>query len=139
MKRVLTVELLTIILILILISLFTYIDSRQFMLEGFTDIFNSDKSNNNSDNNSDNNSEDKIILFYAEWCGHCKKMKPEWDNFKKDNPEVCEEYESEEITEELKKKYKINGYPTIVKVQGNNVIPYEGERTREGLNKFLKS
>ena len=53
MKRVLTVELLTIILILILISLFTYIDSRQFMLEGFTDIFNSDKSNNNSDNNSD--------------------------------------------------------------------------------------
>lgn len=135
MKRVLTVELLTIILILILISLFTYIDSRQFMLEGFTDIFNSDKSNNNSDNNSEN----KIILFYAEWCGYCKKMKPEWDNFKKDNPEVCEEYESEEITEELKKKYKINGYPTIVKVQGNNVIPYEGERTREGLTKFLMS
>ncbi len=104
MKRVLTVEILTIILILILISLFTYIDSRQFMLEGFTGIFNNDKPPN-----SDNDSRVKIIFFHAKWCGHCKKMKPEWDEFKRANPQSCEEYESEEITEELRKKYNISG------------------------------
>ena len=134
MKRVLTVEILTIILILILISLFAYIDSRQFMLEGFTDILNNQKSTK-----SNNDSQCKIIFFYAEWCGHCKKMKPEWDEFKRANPQSCEEFESEEITEELRKKYNIRGYPTIVKRQGNKVIPYEGERTKEGLAKFLNS
>ena len=44
-----------------------------------------------------------------------------------------------EITEELRKKYNISGYPTIVKVQGNNVIPYEGERTLAGFRKLLNS
>ena len=27
-----------------------------------------------------------IILFYANWCGHCTHMKPEWNKFKSSIP-----------------------------------------------------
>ena len=25
----------------------------------------------------------KVILFSADWCGHCKKFKPDWEKLKK--------------------------------------------------------
>lgn len=127
MKRVLTVEVLTIILILILISLFTYIDSRQFMLEGFT----------GSDEDSSKKNKKKLILFHAEWCGHCKRMIPEWEKIKKEFPDQCEDYEDKDITDAQREKYGVNGYPTIVEETDSVVKPYEGERTFYAFKKCL--
>ena len=128
MKRVLTVELLTIILILILISLFTYIDSRQFMLEGFT----------GSNQDTDKKIRKKLICFHAEWCGHCKRMMPEWKKFKQEYPDHCEDYEDKDITDEQREKYGVNGYPTIIVEETDGVVkPYEGERTYAAFKKCL--
>ena len=124
MKRVLSVELLAILLILILISIFTYIDTRQFMLEGFTSNTTTGGSN--------------LMLFHADWCGYCKKMKPDWDRASKEFPGRCIEVESENITEEHRNKFSINGYPSIFIVRGETIEEWNRGRTFEDFKSFLE-
>ena len=39
----------------------------------------------------------KVELYYANWCGHCNRFKPEWEKVKKEISEKyggsCSEYE----------------------------------------------
>jgi len=37
------------------------------------------------ENYGDNSGNGTIILFYADWCGHCKTFKPIWDKIKQSN------------------------------------------------------
>ena len=60
---------------------------------------------------------DWMVLYYAEWCGHCQTMKPEWNKvvkkLKKNNNNVnIAEIESNHI-DTLINKPKIQGFPTI--------------------------
>lgn len=128
MKKILTIELLTIILILTLISIFTYIDTRIFMLEGFTANTASSGTNAN------------LTLFYADWCGHCKKMKPDWDKVSKEFPGRCKAIESNNITDKDKKKYDIKGYPSIFIVKSDgSVEEWKNGRTYNDFKDFLKN
>jgi len=49
-----------------------------------TNYFYSHSSSNfeNYDNNSRNGT---VVLFYADWCGHCTKFKPIWNKIKQSN------------------------------------------------------
>lgn len=91
-----------------------------------------------------------IGLVHAEWCGHCKELKPKWDEMKsKINPsqshiEIKEVKESDtaEISE-LKQNHsslEINGYPTIFKISPVGKIEYyQGVRDVDSLVKWAKS
>ena len=67
---------------------------------------------------------DWIVLYYAEWCGHCQAMKPEWDKFKTIAPKSLNvaQIESSNIPA-LKEDPGVQGYPTI-KMYNNNKIVY---------------
>ena len=84
----------------------------------------------------------QIIFFHMNKCGHCIKFKPEWNKFKGKASELgvkTVEYEaSDKSAEELRKKYKVTGYPTIVLVNGDNHKTFEGDRTADALEKFVK-
>jgi len=66
------------------------------------------------------NDGDWMVLYYAEWCGHCNEMKPEWKkvisnfNNKKTNSNKINiaEIESKHI-EKMPNKPSIEGYPSI--------------------------
>ena len=83
---------------------------------------------------------------YANWCGHCQQLKPEWDTMKSlvKNKDIeiveFEENENEKL-DEFKKKYpglKINGYPTIFKILPNKQIEYyTGNRTSHDMEKWV--
>lgn len=91
-----------------------------------------------------------LVLFYANWCGHCKKLKPTWEEATKTAEKSGltmvqidvggNDNDSEEITKknaEITKKYNIDGYPTIILFKDGRQIPYEGPRTTEGfMNAF---
>lgn len=127
MKYRLTMNLLIIILSLILIVIYIHIDGRQFMIEGFS-------SNNDNENGS------KLVLFHADWCGHCKKMKPDWDKVKSEFPNRCQDIESEQITQEHRDKYDIKGFPSIFTVNKDNQIKeWDGGRTYTDFKNYLNN
>lgn len=85
-----------------------------------------------------------LVAFTAEWCGHCKKLKPEWKKLVEDNDKKCLLVNADnEKEKELHKKHKIEGFPTIrFYPKGlndtSNYIEHSGERSAKGLKAFLK-
>jgi len=82
-----------------------------------------------------------LVEFYAPWCGHCKQLAPIYDqlaeNFKTNSDIVVAKMDS--TVNELE-DIKIQSFPTIkLFTKENQVIDYNGERTLEGLTKFLES
>lgn len=96
----------------------------------------------------------KILIgkVYANWCGHCQSLKPEWLNMKKDLKSkmkkmgyLIEFVEIEEQERDKLKSFKtrfpnlqINGYPTIFKDGGSGKLEYyQGSRTSNEMGKWL--
>jgi protein disulfide-isomerase len=96
----------------------------------------------------------KILIgkIYANWCGHCQRLKPEWLKMKQQLKNkmkklgyFIEFIEIEESEQEKLTKFKqrfpnlnINGYPTIFKHTGGNEIEYyQGERSASELEKWV--
>ena len=93
-------------------------------------------------------SDKSLVMFYADWCGHCKKLKPIWDETAKEVNEAegssvkmikvnCGEPNKNETHKAIMKKYEISGYPTIKLIEGTKVTEYEGERSKKGMLSFL--
>jgi protein disulfide-isomerase-like protein len=91
------------------------------------------------DLDSEVNDGTKLVLFYADWCGHCKKIKPEWDKtakkVNKDDTLMIKVNcgEGTDKDQEIMKKYKIEGYPTIIKFVNGKPQEYTGDRDESGF------
>lgn len=80
-----------------------------------------------------------ISLYMADWCGHCVRFKPEWENLKdlvKDIPNVIlntyTDADNKAEIEKLKSRGLFKGFPTIIITKGNET-EYNGERTAEAI------
>lgn len=76
-----------------------------------------------------------LVLFYADWCGHCKNFEDSWTDIRaklRDSVEVTQVEQSKEPA--LFKTYGISGFPTIMFLpRGGNTAPsdavtFRGER-----------
>ena len=86
-----------------------------------------------------------LVMFYAPWCGHCKRAKPHFVSAaaKMKSDGVSGRLAAVDCTihQKLSKRFEVKGFPTIKYFMAgdNNVVDYNGERTLEGLEKFLES
>lgn len=81
-----------------------------------------------------------VILFKADWCGHCQKFKPVWEHVskmyeKKYNFII---YDADSDRKKLE-EYKVDSFPTLLVKNGSNVISYDGDRSIDDLNHFLQN
>ena len=104
--------------------------------------------NNNSEANVFNNNTKKgvwLVWYYADWCGHCVNMKPEWEKLEKScesnnnlNIAKVNSNNMSEINSNMNQN--IQGYPTIRLFNNSNLKEeYNGERSFESLLNFLKN
>ena len=99
---------------------------------------------------SANSKEAEMLLFYVDWCPHCKTAKPAWE-------EVKAQYENKTINgykvifteincteetaevEQMMNKYSIEGFPTIKLLKDGQIVEYDAKPTKDTLNQFLNT
>ena len=86
-----------------------------------------------------------VCLFYAPWCGHCKKLMPIWDKFSQKNANRTDIIVTKidcEKHKEIGEQHEIKGYPTIKYYpfglnNKENSREYSGDRDENSLQDFL--
>ena len=85
---------------------------------------------------------DVLVEFYAPWCGHCKKLVPIYDELAEklaDREDIV--IAKMDATANELEHTRVESFPTIklYKKGDNKVVEYNGERTLEGMKKFVES
>jgi thiol-disulfide isomerase/thioredoxin len=140
------------IALLVLLGALYYV-YKTYLKEGMTNKDEFETTPESFNNDVLSGSDKKLVLFYAGWCGHCKDLKPTWDEissklntgdkstWKMWKVNVGGDDTPNDATEEQKalgSKYPIKGYPTILIFQNGKMInEYEGPRSEEGFMQGL--
>jgi len=80
------------------------------------------------------NNPNTVYIFYAPWCGFCKKSMDEFEKAELEGHGKVKLVDStDEKNKDLLSKFKVEGYPTIVKSDGTK---FEGSRIAADILKF---
>lgn len=92
----------------------------------------------------------EVMLFYVDWCPHCKSAMPVWEKLKEQyNNQKINGYEvifvefnctdeDEEITKKIE-TYKIEGFPTVKLKANGTVVEFDAKINEENMEKFLST
>ncbi len=85
---------------------------------------------------------DWFVLMFAPWCGHCKKVKPIWEELATDlkgQTVKAASIASVDCTEnsETCQRFNVKGYPTLLYFSHGKMYKYKGKRNLEGFKAFI--
>jgi len=138
------------ILIFLIILLFLGIGVYIYTKQVKPKLNNTKYSPNNEHTMEGKSGEAELLLFYADWCPHCKTAKPIWEELKS-------EYESKTVNgysiiftevncttethevEKMMNTYKVEGFPTIKLLKDGQIIEYDAKPSKATLEQFLNT
>ncbi|KAG6750114.1 hypothetical protein POTOM_047195 [Populus tomentosa] len=80
-----------------------------------------------------------IVEFFAPWCGHCKKLAPEWKKAANNlQGKVKLGHVDCDSEKSLMSRFNVQGFPTILVfgADKDTPLPYEGARTASAIESF---
>ena len=85
-----------------------------------------------------NSNQNELMLFKADWCGHCKSFLPVWEKISKDNNLNIsfKTFDSDKNKSDIN-KYNIQGFPTIIYKVNDQLIEYNGSRDEKSIIDFI--
>jgi len=110
-----------------------------------TPLFGQENFDQDIANRNTRDGEVHIHFFYANWCPHCKKAHPEWNQFKtavdgttvKNRVIRCVDVDCTEGNDPRIQKYSVKGYPTVVIEKDAKTIHLDSKITKGTLDKFI--
>lgn len=90
-----------------------------------------------------------IYFFHADWCPHCTKAQPIWDDFSaSNNKKTMKGYEivcmdincTDDSNKEVQKHistHNIQSFPTVLMVKDGTTIQFDGRITKDSLEQFI--
>jgi len=84
-----------------------------------------------------------FVKFFAPWCGHCKKMAPDWDKLMKEYEDhatiAIHEVDCTTAGKPLCDSNGVKGFPTLKHGDPNNFEDYDGGRDYAAFSAFAKT
>jgi thiol-disulfide isomerase/thioredoxin len=142
-KRIILVIFILIIFIIVGVYGYRSFYSVPEKTRDFKDVANADR----------RNPQIQIYLFWADWCPHCKKAKPEWVAFSQEyNGKIVNNYEIQTTdidcsdpngqdpqVQNMLAEYRVNSYPTIIALKDSQVVGFDAKITKSSLDQFVES
>ncbi len=132
--------------VLILVGLF-YLGRSNGWLNCLREGFEGDNMNTLNEKPNPKENEVIMILFFVDWCPHCKTVKPEWAKLAKlNNTQVngktikvqSANAEGSQVEKDAARDNNVEGYPTIKLISQSQVLDYNGARNAVEMGRFVK-